>query len=623
VKLFKSYSEGFELIIEFLGHSVADLSVEFFKVSHIFEPEVLVNGKEILYYVNGDAFAFKTGDVDIFGLGKVTDSGLVSSYLACAAVKDPEKNTHIVAKAGPDEVAFIVGSEPVNVEDKGNVRHDVRHAEPMSKVIAHIVAAEGKHSHGVSSYYADSTGSSCGSFGSHSGTNEYAVGPVKGLIYEGSGLSSSATEDDSIDGNACRIVEFRGDAGAVFSKSGETAVGMSATGRLILLVVGSVIPLVALPVDCVCGRIVVKTFPPNGVIVEVMNNVGKDGFLLGGVESIGVRLEVSTGSNAEETVFGVTSPESAVRSGTEPSDIVAYAPYFISLFLKELGRNKHCEVGLTASRGECSANVVNFAVGIFNAEDEHMLSKPAFFSCEVGCYTESEALFAEKNVSAVTGVNGHDGIVFRELNDITIFFVDIFSCVNALDKIVAVSESFNNFFTGSGHNEHVKYDVDGVGDLEADLCEGRADNAHGVGDNIHGSADHGAVVKLVELFIHFLRIAPVVGVTCVFLLGSADEGSAFNTGNVVNSGSVEVASGELLLVELDDLAGGASFFSESFSLFSGTVYPDYFIRFCKSLDLFDPSQYGFIGYSHNTPHISYLQYDVKITNRFGGKASAP
>ena len=45
------------------------------------------------------------------------------------------------------------------------------------------------------------------------------------------------------------------------------------------------------------------------------------------MESIGVGLLVSTGSNTEESVLGVNCPKSSVLTDTEPSDIVTYAPY--------------------------------------------------------------------------------------------------------------------------------------------------------------------------------------------------------------------------------------------------------------------------------------------------------
>ena len=52
-------------------------------------------------------------------------------------------------------------------------------------------------------------------------------------------------------------------------------------------------------------------------------------------------------------------------------------------------------------------------------------------------------------------------------------------------------------------------------------------------------------IELCELFVAFLGIHPVVDVAGVFLLGCADEGSAFNTCNVVYCCAVQVASGEL------------------------------------------------------------------------------
>ena len=40
---------------------------------------------------------------------------------------------------------------------------------------------------------------------------------------------------------------------------------------------------------------------------------------------------------------------------------------------------------------------------------------PAFVLSLIGSDTQSEALLAEQNVAAVSGVYGDDGVVFREL----------------------------------------------------------------------------------------------------------------------------------------------------------------------------------------------------------------
>ena len=108
---------------------------------------------------------------------------------------------------------------------------------------------------------------------------------------------------------------------------------MSAASGLILLVVLCAVPRIALPVDSITGhgRILVKTFPPNCVLSSVVNNVGEDGVLHCGIESIGIGVYVGTGSNTEETVLGVNCPESAVLANAEPGDIITNAPYLVAL----------------------------------------------------------------------------------------------------------------------------------------------------------------------------------------------------------------------------------------------------------------------------------------------------
>jgi hypothetical protein len=249
---------------------------------------------------------------------------------------------------------------------------------------------------------------------------------------------------------------------------------MSTASGFVLLVELCAIPRVTLPVDSVAGlrRILIETFPPNSVLSSVVNNIGEDGVLHSCVESVGVGVEVSTGSNAEETVLGVNCPKSSVLADTEPSDIVAYAPYLIALLGVVLGRNEHCEVGFTASRGECSANILCFAVRSLNAEDKHMLSHPAFLATKVGSDTQSEALLAEQNVSAVTGVNGPDGVVLGEVADVTIFFVDVSASVQTLDIVSGIAQSFKNIGANASHNQHIENDVDGVGKLDAVFSKG-------------------------------------------------------------------------------------------------------------------------------------------------------
>ena len=91
----------------------ADLSVEVFDVLNVIEPGLGVDGEEVLDGVDGDSV--EAFDVDVFRLRNVADRSFDGVYLAFAASEDPEDDAEVVAEARPDEVAFSVGSEPVDV----------------------------------------------------------------------------------------------------------------------------------------------------------------------------------------------------------------------------------------------------------------------------------------------------------------------------------------------------------------------------------------------------------------------------------------------------------------------------------------------------------------------------
>ena len=55
---------------------------------------------------------------------------------------------------------------------------------------------------------------------------------------------------------------------------------MSGICALVSLIELRSIPLVALPVNAVCRKILVETLPPNGVVVKVKRNIGENSILL-------------------------------------------------------------------------------------------------------------------------------------------------------------------------------------------------------------------------------------------------------------------------------------------------------------------------------------------------------
>ena len=141
-------------------------------------------------------------------------------------------------------------------------------------------------------------------------TYEDTVLPVEGLINQRSGLGTSAAEDDSRDAERLSRCQIPGDAGAVLGRSGEAGVRDEQSFRRDRRCNPTFSPF---QLRAVLGRILVETFPPNCVVVVIVkSNVGEDGVLTGAGKSVGVGLFVGAGSNAEEAVFGVDSPKSAV-----------------------------------------------------------------------------------------------------------------------------------------------------------------------------------------------------------------------------------------------------------------------------------------------------------------------
>ena len=217
-----------------------------------------------------------------------------------------------------------------------------------------------------------------------------------------------------------------------------------------------------------------------------------------------------------------------------------------------------------------------------------MLGHPILVTAEGGGYAQGKALFAEQDIAAVAGVNGHDGVILGEVDDVSFLGVELGLGVQTLDVICAVADSVKNVLADAGHNSHGHDDINAVGKLDAVLCKVRADNAHGVRYDIHRAALHRAVIDAVELFVHLLGIHPIVRGACVLLLAGADEGAILNTGNVVRVRAVQVAAGELFLVELYKLARAHRLVAKLFKLLFRAVYPDYALGLTKCGHFLDP-----------------------------------
>ena len=58
-------------------------------------------------------------------------------------------------KPGQRNLPFVILAEPVDVEDARSDGEAALHLDPVTEVVAHVVAAEGEHGHGVAADFAD------------------------------------------------------------------------------------------------------------------------------------------------------------------------------------------------------------------------------------------------------------------------------------------------------------------------------------------------------------------------------------------------------------------------------------------------------------------------------------
>ena len=522
--------------------------------------------------------------------------------LAFDAVQHPLQHAHVVAEAGPDEVALVVGAEPVDVEDRQDLGalglQPLAQVEPVLEVVAHVVAAEGQHGERIAAHHALFAAGGCGGLRAHGGGQVDAFGPAADLGDQRDGVGAAAAEDEGIQRHAGRIIPGRIDSRVVGGGHGEARVGVGCLAAVLAVGRG---PVVALPVDQVCRRLA-QAFPPHITVVG-QGDVGEQHVLVQCCHAVGVALGVGTRGHAEVAGFGVDGQQAAVGVGLDPGNVIAHRGDFPAL--EALGRDQHGEVGLAAGRREGGCHVVLLAFGRGDAQDEHVLGQPAGLA--VACCgmthrrgdAQRQALLAQQGVAAVAGTVGPDLAGFREVDDVLLGvagpgnFLDALKqrhadAVNGRHEGTVSTQHVPHGLAHAGHDAHVGNHIGRVGQLDADLRDLATQRAHGEGHDIHGAALHAALEELLERGAHLGRFNPVVGRAGVDFLLAADEGAVFDPGHVGRVGAGEERAGALGGVELDERAAIDHLAAQLVELFLAAIDPDHLGGLGQLDDLSNP-----------------------------------
>jgi len=200
--------ETFKLGLEALREGGAELLLVGFNLVGLGEPLGGLDGGELL---DSGGVNLEAREVQGAGFGEVANWGLDGDVLVVNPLGDPLEDAGVITKAGPEELAILL-PEPVDVEDLGRLEAAggglLADGQPVTKVLAHVVAAEGQHGEGVEAEGADLALGGGSHLRGHRGAHEGAVLPVEGLIHEGDVLGAAPAKDDGIDGHALWVLKL-------------------------------------------------------------------------------------------------------------------------------------------------------------------------------------------------------------------------------------------------------------------------------------------------------------------------------------------------------------------------------------------------------------------------------
>src|SRR5688572_6243446 len=93
---------------------------------------------------------FKAGPGEVLEAGHDTERRLdAAGACSLAAPRDPLQHAHVFAEAGPDEAPLAVAAEPVHPKNLRRLLERSADLQPVTKVVAHVVAAKGEHRHRI------------------------------------------------------------------------------------------------------------------------------------------------------------------------------------------------------------------------------------------------------------------------------------------------------------------------------------------------------------------------------------------------------------------------------------------------------------------------------------------
>ncbi len=477
---------------------------------------------------------------------------------------------------------------------------DLPDIQPVLKIIRHVVAAERNHRHRIATEHSRCARRCRRRLGSHGGADVGAVFPVKGFIHQRCEMGAASAENNRGDRNTLRILPLGRDARALARRRGEARVRM----RGLLLALRG--PRIALPVGRLFWHFAVHAFPPWSVVL-LQCDIGVDGVLADRSHRVRIRLGAGPRNNAEETGLRVDRVKPAVLPIAHPGDIVAHGPDLV--IFEQVGGDQHRQVRLAARARKSRRDVGHVALGAFDAEDEHMLGKPAFAAGADARQPERMTLLSKQGVAAVTGADAPDQVLVRKMADIAALGIEISGAMQAAHEFGGGAKMIQRDLADAAHDPHIDDDVNAVGHLNAHLAERRADRAHQIRHHVHRPAFHRAAEDRLNFCLGVLGGHPVVGRPSVLLPGRANKSQVFDTRNITRIAPRKVTAGKLLPIEFSEDARPFGLANHPPALLLRTIAPEHPVRLRQFSHILHPTLEIQILHFRSFPVFGHLHLD--------------
>ena len=269
---------------------------------------------------------------------------------------------------------------------------------------------------------------------------------------------------------------------------------------------------------------------------------------------------------------------------------------------------------LPQALGKAAVTYIFLPVGRFHAQDQHVLGQPVLVARHDRGDAQGQALLAEQCVAAVAAAEGPDLAGVREVGDVLVLdargtgpghvrlagFQRRAHRVHAGDEFTVCPQGVQDRLTHAGHDALVDHHIGGVGDLDADVGDGRADRPHAEGDDVEGAPAHAALELPLHDLRHLARRHPVVGGAGLLLAPGADEGPVLHPRHVARMGARQEAVGAQFRVEADEGAALHHLVAQPVILGLRAVAPVDALRLAQAGLFIDPGQEATMGGARGT-----------------------